>query len=283
MIATALLVGASHNQAAEQNVGYKPRLFPGNRLFLRRLADPGETQLSARYLANRGEFAGNIGYSVGIVEFRARTFKVQFLVEGNTFLVSKLSTPDFPVQSTDYTIAFALAARRDNFSARLKWMHISSHLGDDFNAIEDVSESIEVVYAGGFGFLRAKKFSREFIELQGSVVMSGLRVYGGPVWAYHIVAGRDDPVVSDAWTMQAGLELRKQGSQFLRPFLAADFKARQEFSWDVDYNFQAGVALGKHRERQMRIAVEFFGGHSPQGQFQHRRERDLNLLTAFDF
>ena len=49
-------------------------LFPFERLFSVRLADPREVQLSARILTSRNQFGGNIGYSVGIVQLPLSTW-----------------------------------------------------------------------------------------------------------------------------------------------------------------------------------------------------------------
>lgn len=268
----------------ESSNNHKFTLFPRERSFHRKLADPREVQLSARFLFERDEFAGNIGYSVGFFEFYLKNTQIQFRVEGNTFLVSKVQTPDFPVQSTDYTIAFPLDLRTYHFSARFRWTHISSHLGDDFNKIDNISDSIEVFGDEPFFFSLPKKFSREFLELFGSYDFYQIRFYGGAIWAYHITPNPSDRLDSKPWTLQFGLEWQSNAqNKLVHPFAAVDLRSQQEFDWRTDYNIQLGLIIGNQKSQRMRLALEFFNGRSNQGQFFQRQQNDINVLLAFDF
>ncbi len=257
------------------------QLFPRARLFPLKIADPREVQLSARFLAARREFAGNVGYSVGLFQFAAGGVPTQLRVEGHTFLVSKLESPDFPVQSTDFTIAFPLQFSVNRYAARLLWGHISSHLGDDFSRIDNVNDVLETVSQDGF--TRPKKFSREFIEISGSYQAQPFRVYAGAVWTYHIAANPGEDEVSQTVTPQLGIEFIGKERGLLTPYLAADFKTHEEFQWSLDYNIQIGLMVGTQTLSRMRLALEFFDGHSTQGQFRTRKEQDVNLVVTFDF
>ncbi|MFQ5648553.1 MAG: DUF1207 domain-containing protein [bacterium] len=259
-------------------------MFPRQWLFERKLADPREVQLSARFLSARQEFAGNIGYSVGLFQVARNTTTLQLRVEGNTFLVAKLRTPDFPVQSTDYTIAFPLDLQHHRISARLKWTHISSHLGDDFNKIDDVIHAIDVFANEHRPFSKPKKFSREFFELLAAYRFAAVRVYAGAIVAYHVTSNYTDYVPVKPWTLQLGAEWYLTGqNKLVYPYLAADLKPKQQFNWNPDLNIQFGLVVGQQTLRKMRVALEIFTGHSNQGQFFQRKEHDLNFLVAFDF
>lgn len=259
-------------------------LFPGERLFKPKIADPAEVQLSARFRTSRDEFVGNIGYSIGIVEFAAAGTPIQFRIEGNTFLVSKVQTPDFPVQSTDYTIAVPIDFRSGSWSSRMEWLHISSHLGDNFNRIENVEEAIAYYGDEHSLFSIPQKWSREFIKSFVAYEHNNTRVYGGIIWAYHIATARAGELNAQAWSLQFGYEwVAEQSSRMVFPFIALDVKTRQELGWDPAFNLQAGLVVGQSRVRRMRFGLEFFDGFSNQGQFLARKERDLSLVMAFDF
>lgn len=259
-------------------------LFPHQRLFAPKIADPVEVQLSARLRAARQEFAGNIGYSVGLLQLNFGHIPIQLRVEGNTFLVSKMQTPDFPVQSTDYTIGFPVDLRSGGISVRFKWMHISSHLGDDFNRIDDVSTSIAAYGDERLNFSVPQKFSREFMQLFGSVDIAKIRLYSGMSWAYHVAENQTDITKAKPWSLQAGAEWQAPARKnIVYPFVALDLKSREELSWAFEFNVQAGIIVGQSQFRRMRIALEVFDGYSNQGQFLSRKEKDLNLVVAFDF
>jgi len=252
-------------------------------LFHKKLADPAEVQLSVRFLSGRGEFGGNIGYSAGLVQFQLRNVPIQLRIEGNTFLVSKLETPDFPVQTADFTVAFPLELKANHFAVRLKWSHTSSHLGDDFNRIDNVDDAIEPKRATAALFLRALKFSREHITLLGAYQTPRVRLYAGSIWVYHVANDLSNNPAQSSLTPEAGIELFSNRKELTKLYVAGDFKTQQEFDWHVSYNLQAGIIVGRHALRQMRLAMEFYRGQSNQGQFLARKEHDLNLVLAFDF
>jgi len=259
-------------------------LFPQHRLFDKLLADPQEVQLTARLLTRRQQFAGNIGYSVGLFAITNPQWQVQLRVEGNTLLVSKVRTPDFPVQSTDFTIGLPIEFRHKQFSGKVRVAHISSHLGDNFNGIEDVETAIDAFGDGETYFSVPKKFSKEYMEVLGALQLHGLRVYAGGVWDFHMVTNTSDTEDRSVLTLHYGVEHLFYGRRrFTRPYVAMDIRQQQEFNWHADFNLQAGLAIQNQHLRGMRIAVELYRGHSVQGQFFRRLENDVNLLLTFDF
>jgi len=284
LLAIIFLTAVLGQNALCQPVSENLILLPRARLFDPRVADPQEIQLSARYLLDRNDFAGNMGYSVGLLECLVNDTPLQLRVEASAFLVSKLQTPNFPVQSTDYTIGFPLDLRKGAFSARLRWYHVSSHLGDDFDEIEGIEGAIDLPPGlNGRRDARPKKYAREFFELFGSYDLSGFRIYGGINWAYHIVRNASDTKNFDPWVVQFGIEwFGNSNSKMVSPYAAADFKSKREFDWETDISAQAGIVVGRNKLRRMRVALEIFIGHSSQGQFFLRNDDDINFLVAFD-
>lgn len=268
--------------AQEKHSGFI--LFPQQRLFGRLLADPAEVQLSARLLMQRNQFAGNMGYSVGLIQFNVRNTPVQIRVEGNTLLVTKIKTPDFPVQSTDFTVGLPVELQIHWMELKMRMAHISSHLGDNFNGIDDVNGSIDAFGNEKTYFTVPKKFSREFVEMLAAFTIKGMRVYGGGIWDFHIVRNPSDRRRPSALTLHYGIErLFLKPGQFIRPYLAVDVKQKKEFSWHVDTNVQGGITINNKYLRRMRFAFEWYRGFSSQGQFFRRKENDLNLMLTFDF
>jgi hypothetical protein len=258
-------------------------ILPEHRLFKRFLADPKETQLSVRLLLKRDTFGGSIGHSVGLFEYRTATLALQMRIEGNALLLSRLQSPDFPVQSTDYSVTVPVDIRCGGFSARIRIGHISSHLGDNFNRIEDVDEAILIGADPTRRFADPEKFSREFLSLLFSIEQMRFRYYLGAHWDFHVVENyfSNRP---KRYALQAGTEWhgRRSGSP-LYPYVAIDVKCQQQFNWDPDYNIQIGWALQNGLGKRARLALEIFHGYSYQGQFFQRLENDANIILAFDF
>jgi hypothetical protein len=281
LIGLSVLLSNLHAQDSSI-AGHRPAylLFPQDRLFERRLADPTEVQLSAGVLTRRDEFAGNIGYSLGLVQFNWPKLAAQFRIAADVLLVSKISAPDFPVQSTDYSITLPFDIRRAPFSWRIEIGHLSSHLGDNFNRINDIQDRLEA----GQTYWRAKKYSKEFLRLFGSRALADLRAYGGCIWDFHIASNVSEIDKPDRLAIQYGVEwLAPHEGRTVYPYAGIDIKQKQEFSWHLDSNIQVGGVLQNGDGRRVRLAVEFYRGYSSQGQFFRRLEHDINLVMIFDF
>jgi hypothetical protein len=258
-------------------------ILPENRLFKRLLADPKETQLSVRLLLKRDTFGGSIGHSVGLFEYRIARLAVQMRIEGNALLLSRIQSPDFPVQSTDYTVTIPVDMAYGNLSARVRIGHISSHLGDNFNRIEDVEDALLFGPDSGRRFADPEKFSREFLSFLLSVQNRNWRYYAGTHWDFHIVENYTTSS-SKRLAFQVGTEWQgRRNGQLIYPYAAVDVKCQQQFRWDPDYNIQVGWAIENGSGKRARLAFEVFRGYSYQGQFFQRFQKDANIILAFDF
>ncbi|RMD91049.1 MAG: DUF1207 domain-containing protein [Calditrichaeota bacterium] len=236
--------------------------FPSERIFYRLLADPREVRFAMGFLLKRNEFSGNIGYSGGLVQFQIGDIPVQMRIESMAFLVLKTTSQTFPIQTSDFYFGLPFDFRFNQISARLKWAHVSSHLGDEIPRASEIRID----------------FSREFWQLLLSYDGSQLRFYGGFLWAYHVL-----PRVGP-WTLQFGMEwTERKHFHSPYPYFAVDIKPRQEVGWAPDFNSQVGVVFGNHQKRAIRLALEYFNGHSNQGQFFQRKENDVNIVINFDF
>jgi hypothetical protein len=94
-----------------------------------------------------------------------------------------------------------------------------------------------------------------------------VRIYGGGSVLFDQDPGRIAP-----GAIQYGVELyspwRLAGGA-LRPFLAVDLQQRQQNAWSVDLSVRTGVQLESRPVfgRKLTLALEYFTGHSPNGQF----------------
>jgi hypothetical protein len=178
-------------------------------------------------------------------------------LQAGVFSIFDLDGESSDLVNADYFVALTGSYRLGDWQALARFFHQSSHLGDEFllqNRVERVNLSYE-----GVGLL----LSRYLLD-------DAVRLYGGGS-----VLVRRDPSSLDPWAVQYGVELYSPWrlARGIRPVAAVDLQNRQQNNWSTDVSVRAGLqfegvqVLG----RKLLIAVEYFDGHSPNGQFYVNR------------
>ena len=68
------------------------------------------------------------------------------------------------------------------------------------------------------------------------------------------------------------------------PLAAVDVKHREENGWSADVSARAGIEIdGILATRKVQILLEYFSGHSPNGQFYTDKVQYIGLGTHFHF
>jgi hypothetical protein len=173
--------------------------------------------------------------------------------------------------NADYWVGFPITYRKERMSGLLRIYHQSSHLGDEYilrNRVDRVNLSYEGIEA---------KISYD--------LKRWLRLYAGTGYLF-----RTEPEDLKPWSTQSGIELRgREISAFkvLTPVAGADFKSRQESNWNVDISLRVGVEFEVRTSRDiismLQIMLEYFNGHSPNGQFYERPVEYIGIGTHFYF
>jgi hypothetical protein len=165
--------------------------------------------------------------------------------------------------------AVFLGYRYDRFSAITRLFHQSSHLGDEFllrNRVNRINLSFEAVDL------------RLSYELFGDV----LRLYGGGGYLFD-----QDPADLKPGFLQWGVEFRspwRGPREAFRPIAAVDIQNREENNWHTDFSLRAGIEFeGWLAARSLQIMLEYFRGHSPNGQFYRNKIDYIGLGAHFNF
>lgn len=169
------------------------------------------------------------------------------------------------IVSSDWLFAVPIVWRRGNHWLRLRYFHVSSHLGDE--------------YARRFA-VKGVNFARDAAELMAYVRASGAAaVHVGARWAYNV-----HPEWSKRWTVRAGAQLGDPaGTGMFIPFGSVDLEAEQDTRWEPRLNAQAGVWLPPvGGRRALRAGVGFLTGPSPLGQFQGLTTTQLTVGLSLD-
>jgi hypothetical protein len=254
--------------------GYIP--LPRGDVFCPLIADPKGMNSSVSYLrGDAEEFASNVA-SIGIADvfglFRNAGSSpgngVQLSISGGVFAQFDLGAPSYDLINADYLIGIPLTVRSNNFSARLRVYHQSSHLGDEFLLRTNHPDR--------------ENLSFEALELILSQDIGPLRVYGGG--EYYLAR---DPSGLPSGLGHGGLELRPPGSvtfgtvSTVRIIAAVDVKTvRQNDQWMSGVSARAGFEIGRGKEgpvpsRRWSLLYEFYDGPSPYGQFF---QNDIRLM-----
>jgi uncharacterized protein DUF1207 len=261
--------------------------FPENDVFRPLLADPKQPQFFATYQAVRvrsPSLQANFGQSVsvgsvgfgenfGLLGRRNGCDGWQVGILAGVFAQFNLDASSADLINADYVVGFPISWRRDLVSARVRFSHQSSHLGDEF-------------VLGNPGFAR-QNLSFEEVEPIVSLDTPGGwgRIYGGGAY----MLGRE-PDALDRLRAQWGVELRGPafhwsgleravtGSLAMTPVFGADFKAFEELNWLVSSNVVAGVEWFRSGgSRRVRLMVNYYNGFTPFGQFFAQRVQSVGI------
>lgn len=245
--------------------------FPLGQLFAPLHADPRWPHFSATYRRYidapefTNVFAPTFGESIALYRNSA-PFEGQWelAVQGGVFAIFDIDTRSKDLINADYLVALLSSYRSGDFSAFVRVAHTSSHLGDEYllrsavNQVNRINLSLESVDV---------KLSYDLWDM--------FRIYGGGGYLV-----RTDPVTIKPGTAQFGLEFyspRAYGS--VRPVAYSDFQSFEESNWNMDVSARAGLQFENVRigDRYVQFLLEYFNGHSPNGQFFVQRIESIGL------
>jgi hypothetical protein len=253
---------------------YQVGLLPGNVLFKPLIADPRWPHFSASWQSYVGdpqlENAGSATFGESFALYRGKAWGVwwEVGVHAGVFALFDLDASSADLVNADYMVGVPLSLRYADFSAMLRLLHQSSHLGDEFllrTRTNRVNLSYQSVDA---------KLSYELAEI--------FRVYGGGGYLFG-----QEPSSIKPWSIQYGAELTSPWPARparWRPIAAVDVQHRENNDWWGDVSIRAGIQIeGVLLTRKLQILFEYFTGYSPNGQFYTDRIKYYGLGAHFHF
>jgi len=247
------------------------RALPERELFAPLVADPRQPRFSMSYQYYRAPgqrfdaAAVALGEYFGLAEGLSRgRGSSQVGIEAAVFALFNLDAASKDLVNADYRIAVPLSYRRGPWSYQFSLLHQSSHLGDEF-------------ILGNPGVDRVN-LSYEAARLLVSHEWERWRVYGGGDYLLH-----SDPDL-ERNTLQGGVEYRLPHAWRKFDFVAGlDVKSSEELDWKASYSVLAGLEFRRVGVRRLRLMLEYFDGHSPNGQFYRERLSYTGLGLYFGF
>ncbi|MEC9358911.1 MAG: DUF1207 domain-containing protein [Pseudomonadota bacterium] len=190
----------------------------------------------------------------------------QFDLFGNVQSQFDMDAESDALLNTDFFIGFPLAWRKDDWSARLRLFHQSSHLGDELVLSDDAPERINLTY--------------EAADVLLAYQFNGWRLYGGGTYLF----SKDSEFLGD-YSVRGGAEYlsperKLLGGRFIAglDLLGADF-----FNNDIQTKAIAGVRWGRDDPDAgtITLALQAFTGPTPFGQFFDYTSTFYGLIAYF--
>jgi len=259
-------------RAAEEVVGVMRSgvRFPVGDNFLPLLADPKQPQffVSFRHFDTRGQvpnphFSGftmaSVAYGENFGLYRKLGKKegdgIQIGMDGALFAQFDLDSPSHDLLNADYTVGIPITWRKGDTSARFRFYHQSSHLGDEF-LLRYHPERVNLSY--------------ESFQLILSRQWGPWRAYAGGEYLVD-----RDPIALEPGGFQWGAEYRGTEALFGRTRLVGglDVKHFEETGWSSSWSLRVGLEFGPPDpgRRHLRLMAEGYRGFAPFGQFYREK------------
>ena len=252
--------------------------FPEDDLFRPLLADPKQPHFFALWQSQQSRIErtnANIG-SIGVGEnfgFYTRRKGCngwQLSLLTGIFAQFDLDTSNAALINVDFNVGVPVTWRQGNWSARLRFYHQSSHIGDEFLVANPGFQSIGLQY-------------NEVDMIVSYDFRTWLRLYGGGA----VMVSRQ-PSTIDRWTGQWGFEARTprplarsymfgrlKNPILFSPVLTADFKSVEEQHWHINTNLLMGFDIFRVGSfERLRILFNYYHGYNPYGQFFYSQKTE---------
>lgn len=184
-------------------------------------------------------------------------------LQAGVFSLFDLASQSNNLVNADYMGGIFASYRYQHFSTMLRVFHQSSHLGDEFllrNRVRRINLSYEQVDL---------RLSYKFFD--------ALRLYGGGGRIFNQEPGNLRP-----WITQYGIEIEspwRLAGRSITPIFAGDFKNDQEDHWSTNISLRGGIQFENWQlnQRRLQLLIEYFHGHSPNGQFYDRKIETIGI------
>jgi hypothetical protein len=250
--------------------------LPAGNLFEPLIADPRWPRFSMgyRYFPSDRELTsvGAVSFGETIALYRERgpfngLWEAGF--QAGVFSIFDLDAPSSDLINTDFFAGLQTSYRISDLSAFLRIFHQSSHLGDEFllrNRVDRINLSFEGI--------DLKLSYRPF---------DWLRLYGGGAYLFDL-----DPSDLKPWASQGGIELQtpqRFWGDSTRLVAALDLQNRQENQWSTEISVRGGLQFERPGSfmRKISLLLEYYRGHSPNGQFFDRKIEYFGPGLYLDF
>ncbi len=235
--------------------------FPDDLSFQPFAANVLEPKLGFNFQTGGNELSLNIGNSLDIFRYSFQdNSQLTFGADLFTFtLLRGEQNFHFPVDAVDYLFGFNFSYKKKagntGFGGRLRISHISAHFVDGH------FDGTHQRWRDG---RNPKVYSREFIELNPFVKFSGVRVYAGFTYIFHV-----DPQEIKKDNYQLGFDYFAVGilSESITPFFGYDIKLIHLDKYTANNSIVFGIKFGKPSGKGFSLFYNYYSGKSINGEY----------------
>jgi hypothetical protein len=247
-----------------------------NPFFPTMLAQPHLLGYSIGYRSYDLIFKSTIPVSIGdqfsFYQFKLSRGELYIGLEACVWAFFEAKTKSLSLINADYFVAIPLTYIKNRLSARLRLIHQSSHLGDEFlldhPKIKRVNPSMEVV-----------DLAVSYELLEGLVCFLG----------YARVVRSDDSFKVKPRSIYYGFNyfIKSAKIRILNvealPYLATYFINNQNNHWKFDCSGAIGYQLDKSYGRKLRLYLEGRHGYSADGQFSKQKAKSVSINLQYGY
>ena len=265
--------GAKAQAGYDQELQPELQWFPDSLLVIPLRAAPREVRTAAGPLAvdrdggtqfGTFEVATDLGFRLPFVRILPRNHRRLGLdvgLEAGIFARFSSESSSLGLLETDWRAGVPLSLQSPSWDVRLGWVHVSSHLGDDFLSEIPDTPIIRNSSKDGFELLLARRFDR-------------LRLYTGGDWNYRVT-----PNV-ETFAGRVGLELTpsEPGGSRVQPHFAINLEIT-DLTSRLAVTGEAGVRF-RMRTVALSLNVIAHSGPSPMGHFRTVDEQSIGVTVS---
>ena len=197
---------------------------------------------------------------------------MQLEIECCAFSLFNLFSQSHSLINTDFYVGIPVTYAQNNWRARARLYHISSHVGDE--------------YLLRHKHLNRKNKSFEALDLSGAYYVLPELYFFGTVGS---LLASDDEMPQKRLYLEYGFEVRGEkvffNQLYRSPFLSVFMRNAQDTDFDQDLGLALGYEWGKIQNigRLFRAYIEFHDGFIPDGQFSRKKSKYVAFKIAYGF
>jgi hypothetical protein len=230
----------------------------------------GHAQNDHRGQINRD--AGNVGFGESLSLFQwapDASSTAEVGIQAGLFADFDMDQNRVDLIDADYFVGPILAYRRGDFSALFRIYHQSSHYGDNYLLNNPGAHYFELSYEQPNAIFSYDLFHKT------------LRVYGGGGYLIDTAPSNLKPGIVEYGAEYYGPPLFDNSSTI--PVAAVDFQNHQDNGWGTDISARVGLQFQNPATfgRRLNLMLEYYDGHSPNGQFFLERIQEIGIGLHF--
>ena len=246
------------------------QLLPSGLMYKSYLASNREPRLATRWVHEREQgwlWDATIGGQVGLIRYGTENdfWPQGWQLDAEAAAFLRLDSVR-DVVSTDFRIGAPLTTRQGPWEAKLGYVHICSHIGDEYMIKHP-------------GFTR-RNYVRDSVVLGLSLYLNpSLRLYSEADYAFWADDG------AEPWAFQFGADFSstEPTGGLGSPFFALNTHLRQENDFGGNLTVQTGWQWRGRSGHLFRLGMQYFNGMSEQYQFYNRFEEQIGFGLWYDY